>query len=226
MSAIVDRIKGLMASQGLSVSELARDIGATRQAVDYWLAGRNNPSSATIGKLADRFGVSTTWLKTGKGEAHACRSVTVADEENDSLVWIPSYRLAFHCGAGSEAPEWIEDTLSPSFAYRREFFQARHINPRKCRRVIAEGDSMQPLICNGDHVLFVEVPEGEPIKDGKVYALSYGGALRIKRLRQKINGDLTIISENPDYPPETVPAQEVDGLIRIYGIVIERSGSI
>lgn len=85
---------------------------------------------------------------------------------------------------------------------------------------------MEPFICDGDKVLFVEQAPGTPIRDGKVYALSYGGALKIKRLYRKANGDLIISSDNPKYPDEVIPNAEIDDLVRIYGRVIERSGSI
>ena len=73
---------------------------------------------------------------------------------------------------------------------------------------------MEPLICDGDRVLFEELPEGTPIRDGAIYVLSTGGSLKIKRLYRKINGDLIIRSENPKYADEIVPNTEIDSFRR------------
>ena len=99
-------------------------------------------------------------------------------------------------------------------------------NPEISTRSAAEGDSMEPLICDGDTVLFVEEPEGSPVRDGHVYALRYGGSLKIKRLYRKANGDLIIRSDNSRYPDEVVPNSLTNELVQIYGPVIERSGTI
>lgn len=223
-----ERLASLMTRSGLSTSGIARKLGISRQSVAYWLSGRNKPSEKMVDRLATLFSVSSVWLLTGNDDIRLQPVVSADHEQQDSgYIFVPEYELEFACGDGNEPPAWIETEGGSSAAYKPEFFQKRHINPNRCKRVKADGDSMEPLICDGDSVLFVEMREGEPIRDGRIYALSYGGALKIKRLYRKANGDLVIRSENSDrYADEIVPNDELDNLVRIYGEVIERSGSI
>lgn len=221
------RLSALMTQRGVSIGQLANATGRSRQSVSYWKTGRNEPTADVLVIIADVLKTSPIWLKTGEGEGKT-ESVVIAEDikDDENFVFIPEYKLSFGCSSGGcTAPEWIEQPDGQG-AYRRDFFQARHINPKNCRRARAEGDSMEPLICDGDAVLFVEEPKGTPVRDGHIYALRYGGALKIKRLYRKANGDLIIRSDNAKYPDEVIPNTMTDDLIQIYGPVIERSGAI
>lgn len=221
------RLTALMTQRGKTATDIAAAAGVSRQSVSYWKAGRNEPKADVLTKVAAALQTTPLWLKTGEDDI-STEPVVVAEDvaSHDDFVFIPEYRLEFGCAPGGvDAPEW-EPQPEGAAAYRRDFFIARGLNPKKCKRVVAYGDSMEPFICNGDKVLFVEVSEGSPIRDGDVYALSYGGALKIKRLYRKANGDLVISSDNPKYPDEIIPNIEIDELVRIYGRVIERSGTV
>lgn len=221
-----DRLSSLMSRSGLTSSSLARKIGVSRQSVAYWLSGRNKPSEQAFEKLGKLFGVNPVWLNTGNDDIKLQPVVESEETSGDSeYIFVPEYELEFACGCGNEPPTWLE--TNGGAAYKPEFFQKRHIKPSKCKRVKAVGDSMEPLICDGDSVLFVEMQEGEPIRDGRIYAMSYGGSLKIKRLYRKANGDLVIHSDNTArYEDELVKNDVLNDLVRIYGEVIERSGSI
>lgn len=222
------RLKSLLMHTGMTATELADRLGVSRQSVSFWTTDRNQPSAEKTQKIADMFGVPVMWLRTGIDDINM-ESVTLAEnvKGNDDYVFIPEYKLSFGCSSGGvdAPPEW-EVVPAGAAVYRKIFFQQRYVDPAKCKRVCAEGDSMEPLICDGDRVLFEELPEGTPIRDGAIYVLSTGGSLKIKRLYRKINGDLIIRSENPKYADEIVPNTEIDSLIRIYGRALERSGAL
>lgn len=221
------RLTALMTQRGMTAADVAASAGVSRQSVSYWRAGRNEPKADVLTKVATALQTTPLWLKTGEADI-VTEPVVVSEDVSarDDFVFVPEYQLEFGCSAGGvDAPIW-EPMPEGVAAYRREFFTTRGINPNKCKRVVASGDSMEPFICDGDKVLFVETPEGTPIRDGDVYALSYGGALKIKRLYRKANGDLIIRSDNSNYPDEVVSNDELDDLIRVHGRVIERSGSV
>ena len=223
----VKRLNALLVQRGMSDAALARSLGVSRQTASFWRTGRNLPRPDTLVKIAEVLGTTPLWLASGESEIDA-KPVTTSEDvkEKEDFVFVPEYRLSFGCSpSGVDAPEW-EAVPDNATAYRLDFFQKRGIKPCHCKRITAEGDSMQPLICDGDKVLIVDQPLGAPILDGKIYALSYGGALKIKRLYRKANGDLIINSLNQRYEDEVVPNAEIDDLIRIHGRVIERSGSI
>lgn len=225
--SLAKRLSAVMTQRGITRTQLSEAVGRSRQSVAYWLEGRNEPAADVLSKIAEYLHVSPLWLKTGE-DVVTTEPIAVSEDvaSRNDYVFIPEYRLEFGCApSGRDAPSWTPEPEDKA-AYRLSFFQSRGIKPEQCKRVVAEGDSMEPFICDGDKVLFVEQAPGAPIRDGKVYALSYGGALKIKRLYRKANGDLIISSDNPKYPDEVIPNAEIDDLVRIYGRVIERSGSI
>ena len=59
---IASRIKELRNESGLSQANLAKKIGVTQKAIDYWERGINEPKASYIIALCDFFGVSADYL--------------------------------------------------------------------------------------------------------------------------------------------------------------------
>lgn len=55
-------IKELRTERGLSQAALAREIGVSQKAIDYWERGINEPKASYIVALAEFFGVSSDEL--------------------------------------------------------------------------------------------------------------------------------------------------------------------
>ena len=77
---------------------------------------------------------------------------------------------------------------------------------------------------DGD-VLLCDIGQTEII-DGEIYALDYGGELRVKRLRKRLGGGLLVQSDNAArFPPESLDAAQALQ-IKILGRVLWRGGSV
>lgn len=59
---IGDVIKELRKERDISQALLAKNIGVSQKAIDYWERGVNEPKASYIIKLADFFGVSADFL--------------------------------------------------------------------------------------------------------------------------------------------------------------------
>ena len=59
---IAERIKELRLEKGLSQQALAKEIGVSQKAIDFWENGVNEPKASYIIALAAFFGVSTDYL--------------------------------------------------------------------------------------------------------------------------------------------------------------------
>lgn len=68
MKKVNERVKEVRKWSGLSVEGFAAKIGLNRYSLYKIENGTNNPSPRTIMLIAEKFGVSEEWLKTGKGE--------------------------------------------------------------------------------------------------------------------------------------------------------------
>ena len=59
---IAESIKELRLERGLSQAALAKSIGVSQKAIDYWERDVNEPKATYIVLLADFFGVTTDYL--------------------------------------------------------------------------------------------------------------------------------------------------------------------
>lgn len=59
---IAENIKELRLERRLSQAALAKCIGVSQKAIDYWERGVNEPKATYIVLLADFFGVTTDYL--------------------------------------------------------------------------------------------------------------------------------------------------------------------
>ncbi|MBR0128981.1 MAG: S24 family peptidase [Neisseriaceae bacterium] len=84
------------------------------------------------------------------------------------------------------------------------------------RVLTVKGDSMSGTIEDGS-VLFVDESVRYFNGDG-LYILLTPNGLKAKRLQITVSGSLNVISDNPRYPIETVPKEEID-TIQICGKV-------
>lgn len=124
--------------------------------------------------------------------------------------------------AGAGESFVIDDGIAGYYAFRNEFLEKIHVRAKDAMMMYVSGDSMTPLICDGDTVLF-NTKDTEP-KDGFIYVCSFGDALMVKRL-QKMPGGWQLCSENMRYSPLPIQGDDlnnfrVHGRVRWFGRVI------
>lgn len=205
---------------------LADFCGVSQSAVSSWFSGSSKSiSPENSRKAAEYLMVSETWLVNGFGDIDGKNVVVVddSDPDNDQYVGISESRIAFQGGDGFEEDSlFYEEIEESSIAYyKRSFFTKKHVNPDKCKRFRVTGESMEPLLWDGD-VILVDCAQTE-ILSGKVYAFALEGKLRVKILHQKLTGGIVVKSANPDYQDETLTDSDLD-TFRLIGRVIDRSG--
>ena len=219
MSTLAQRLSDSMQDAGINAQELSKRANVTHTSVSYWLSGRNKGMRAeTAQRVANALGVSATWLATGEGD----RSDKVVVFPEEDCVLLPVLGLRASAGYG-ETPCWedMEET-GEKIPRLRVWFHAHHLNPDSCCFLKVKGDSMSPTIWDGDLIL-VNRAYQSAILSGKVYAFFIDGDIRVKRLIQKLNGNLILRSDNPDFPEEELPAEERDRF-KMIGRVVDRQG--
>lgn len=225
-SDLKSRMAEALEASGKTKSELARFCGVSQPSVTAWLNGKTKSLDAGSALKASMFlGVSALWLATGKGEKTA-GALTISDAEPapDGFIEVPEYEISF--GAGDcAAPTYEETTETRRSLYREDWLRSQGVKPQDCRRFRVHGDSMIPILYDGDKIL-CDCRHGQKIISGKIYVFCFGDSVRVKRLYAKLNGSIVVHSENPAEQPqdETISADELDRFLLV-GRVIERSGS-
>ncbi len=77
------------------------------------------------------------------------------------------------------------------------------------------GDSMEPLFNYGD-IIFINRSKCD-VGHGGVFTINTEHGLFIKRIHKRIDGKIDIISDNKDYPVESVYPNEIDVIGRVVG---------
>lgn len=140
-------------------------------------------------------------------------SLTPPDEKLQGYAMIPKVRAI--AGAGESLV--TSGKITGQYAFRENFLQREHIHPDKCVLMCVAGDSMEPLIREGDTILVDESEKEQLPHDGFIYVVGLGDALMVKRLA-KIPHGWRLCSENKERPDIDVQGDELD-IFRVYGRV-------
>lgn len=85
--------------------------------------------------------------------------------------------------------------------------------PEYLKTFKASGDSMEPIIEDGD-ILLVDVNRID-FQNGGIFLLTINNDWFVKRLRKRLSGELDVISDNEKYPIETFkPDTQIDIIIK------------
>lgn len=234
MSTIGERIRDEAARlHGWTLAELAEQAGVSYESCRRWVLGDMAPSRSRAVKLAKLLKRTPEWVMFGIEEGAADHQADASlaprqiaeyealDQLGDSdFVLIKSMDVKLSAGRGKTA--WhVEDSTPLPFV--GAFIRSLGSAPRNLRAVRVDGDSMEPLLFDGDLVL-IDTSDTR-VRDGGVFAIRTDGDLKVKRLFQVPGGGLIISSDNKaKYRDLTMePGRTAD--VEVLGRVKYRSGT-
>lgn len=154
------------------------------------------------------YGTVTGWLERMGGK------VILPD---DPPVSVASYRyipkVAAIAGAGATLE--TSDEVLGYYAFRADWMGAEHVSERQSVLMDVRGDSMEPLLKNGDTLLIDQ--SDTDIKDGRIYVVTLGDELRVKRIQKTMRGYI-LRSENSRYADITIEGEDL-AAFRVHGRV-------
>ncbi len=192
-----ERVKTLRKVLKLNQTEFGKKIGITMRAVQKWENGESKPQNSTLKSLINTFHVNPDWLLNGTGEMfldNTCRQ-----QEYSDIISIPYYPEV-SAAAGSGALVYDENTV------KHLQISSAIINISTGDNVClinATGNSMQPVIDDRD-LLLVDLSQ-KLITDEGIYVIRLDTTLVVKRVQKILNG-IILISDNPQYPPRELTA--------------------
>jgi phage repressor protein C with HTH and peptisase S24 domain len=208
-----------------SADRLARATGVSPSAFRKWLRGEAEPSRERLVALAQAAGVSVGWLANGEGQAPRFASGTGrrgggTDAPVDWHDYVLLPRRPAAAAAGVETPPPPAD--AEFIAFRHDWVRGSlGIDPARLLMETAAGESMQPSIQDGD-LLLVDGAENR-FRSFGVYVLEIAGERLVKRVQPKLDGSLTLISDNSAYEAEHIPPSQAAD-IRVIGRVLWTCG--
>jgi|TARA_B110000495_G_C22919458_1_gene537158 transcriptional regulator with XRE-family HTH domain len=92
-SEIIDRVKKIISTNGLTSSSFADKIGVPRSSISHVLSGRNNPSLDLIIKILQSFdGISANYLLSGD-VLTPIQPITDKDQKYNNMTLFPELDL-------------------------------------------------------------------------------------------------------------------------------------
>lgn len=191
-TAFVDGLQKLI-NYTPTVTELANIIGITQNALSSRKSSNGYLTEKEQNKILQHY-------------------KNIINNSNDDYITIEHIGIKPECGNGLMVysdPEIKPIRISADTITR----YMRCSNPSNLKAFTARGDSMRPLIEDGDTVL-VDIGRTDIVNQG-VFVFTSNNEWRIKRLNLKLNGTLEVISDNPTYEKEYLtPDDNIDIVIR------------
>jgi len=167
-----------------------------------WITGERSPSLATISHVYEKLGIT----------------LNIPEKTLIDFEFVQKHDAKAGAGASLETT----DNVVGFYAFRRDWLTSQRIFAAHAVLLDVIGDSMEPLFKEGDTLLIDK--QDKTIRDGKIYIVTLGEELRVKRVFHGING-LILRSENKIYPDVSVTGPDLEtfvvhGRVRWCGKVI------
>ncbi len=208
---INESIRTLRKKLGLTQEEFAEKVGVKRSLIGAYEEGRAEPRLELLQKMASLGGISidsfmegimieappSSSLKRGKEVV----VVTVDNDQKDNITLVPQKAAAGYMNGYADA-EYVKELTS---------FRLPLLKQGTYRAFEISGDSMLPIM-PGTIVIGEFVEDLSGIKNGKTYILvTQREGIVYKRVFNYIseNGKLFLVSDNRQYAPYQIAAEEV-----------------
>ena len=204
-----EKLADLARSGGNSLAGLSRMLGRNTTYLQQYIS-KGSPKKLEEEdrrKLAEFFGVA---------EADLGGPEEISYDLNRDWVEVP--RISVEASAGPGAADAVEQGFD-AFRFSRKWLREQGLEPASLSAIRVIGDSMEPLLREGDDLLVDCRPRA--IRDG-IYVVRFDNTLLVKRVAAQGHGLFSLLSQNLAYPPISARADDLD----FVGRVVWKSGRL
>lgn len=208
-----EKLSALAQERATSLAKLSRMLGRNGSYLQQYIT-KGSPrklEEEDRRRLAQFFGVAESDLG-GREE------ISYKTPNRPSGDWVDVPRLPLEASAGPGAVGAAEIPFD-AFRFSRRWLREQGLEPAMLSSIRVMGDSMDPLLRDGDEILVDRTPR--PFREG-VHVVRLGEALHVKLLQAVPPGRLRLVSSNPAYEPVEVAMADVD----VVGRVVWKGGRL
>ena len=204
-----EKLFELARERGNSLAALSRMLGRNASYLQQYITKGSPRKLEEVDRrrLAQFFGVAEAEL--GAPEE---KSLAAAGD------WVDVPRLPLEASAGPGAVG-AEELPFDAFRFSRRWLREQGLDPAMLSSIRVMGESMDPLLRDGDEILVDRTPR--PFREG-VHVVRLGEALHVKLLQAVPPDRLRLISKNAAYEPVEVAMSDVD----VVGRVVWKGGRL
>jgi Peptidase S24-like len=190
-------LERLVQAHGDDFASLSRLVGRNPAYIQQYIK-RGSPKQLPERErsiLARYYGVAPQLLGAPDEDSSAKRG---------GLKLVPKLAVGASAGAGALAEG---EALAGKVGFDEAWLRKLGVEPRNVSLIRVEGDSMQPVLNDGDDIMVDKGAALKPLRDG-IHVIRIDGVLMVKRLARAPGGRLSVLSDNPAYPswPDRDPA--------------------
>ena len=206
-----ERLAALARERSVSLAKLSQMLGRNGSYLQQYI-GKGSPRRLEEGdrrRLAQFFGIAESELGGPEEKSYS-----------GDWVEVPRLPMEASAGPGSVAGEPAAQEIPfDAFRFSRRWLREQGLEPALLSSIRVFGDSMDPLLRDGDEILVDRTPRS--FREG-VHVVRLGDALHVKLLQAVPPAGLRLISKNAAYDPVDVPMADVD----VVGRVVWKGGRL
>lgn len=209
------RLLALSQERGVSLAALSELLGRNPTYLQQFIR-KGSPrklEEQDRATLARFFGVNEAELREAQDNSY----VKAPRRETGAWVDVPRLDLGASAGPGAMPPGG--EVAFDTFRFSRRWLAEQGLERAQLSAIRVEGDSMEPLLNDGDEILVDRSPRA--FRDG-IHVVRLCETLMVKRVASAGAGRIALLSQNLAYPPVEVAADEV----AIIGRVVWKGGRI
>lgn len=211
MNEVIKRIESVIKETGLTSNAFAAKVGLNSSNLSRKLRGKVSIMPRDYKLICDATGVNREWLETGKGEMGVCQIESTSSQKAFIIDGNPFYDVDFALGYN----EMYNDT--PNIPVRYISIPGYEKADFWCR---ASGDSMKPIISNGDIIAMKEVVDWQSfLPMNEVYAIMTTNDLRTVKVVRKGSDDMhfTLHAYNEEFEDQEILKTSITKVFKVLG---------
>jgi SOS-response transcriptional repressor LexA len=196
---IGQRIRALRRSKKLTQAQLAKIAGVSSPAVTEWEKDGYLPKAASLEAIATKFGVTTEYILTGKGDLEAM-------QKEQSNVAPVSPRMA-------PVLSWVQagtltNVQTVDVSQVEEWLPLPEGDCEECFYLKVQGLSNFPDFQEGDYILVDPTLQFGDMNSGDIIVVRKFDDATFKKLVIETDGSKYLQALNPEFKPNIIPLDE------------------
>lgn len=198
-TTIGQRIRALRRSKKLTQVQLAKIAGVSSPAVTEWEKDSYLPKAASLEAIANKFGVTTEYILTGKGDPEAMQKeqsnvIPVAPRMAPVLSWVQAGTMTnVEAVDMSQVGEWLPIPEGEC---------------EKCFYLKVQGLSNFPDFQEGDYILVDPTLQFSDMNSGDIVVVRKFDDATFKKLVIETDGTKYLQALNPEFKPNIIALDE------------------
>ncbi len=206
---VIDKLKDIISERSLSKKIFDKDVASELgipQATFATMKKRNSIPYEEILQFCAQKKISVNWLFFDQ-------AVDMLIEETNKFFQI-RYFADIRASAGGGA-EVFDETYETITLDEKIMHNMVGMGSTELEAIHVDGESMEPTLQDGS-IVFVDRAQTNIGRDG-IFIASTTAGLFIKRIRQRADGMVELISDNKNYSPEVLAPDEVSIVGKVVG---------